>query len=74
MYQYKNPRLNQRDQILKQIKEFEDYYTKISKNDSSINKFKTLRPAAYLRMLEDNFYNYYALAIDSFQGERLSKL
>ncbi|MEE2925358.1 MAG: hypothetical protein VX619_11300, partial [bacterium] len=67
MYQYKNPRLTQRDQILKQIKEFEDYYARISKNDSSINKFKALRPAAYLRMLEDNFYNYYALAIDYFK-------
>ncbi len=67
IYHYKDPRLNQRDKILKQIKEFEDYFSKISKNKNLIEKFQTLRPMAYKRMLEDNFYRYYAIAMVYFK-------
>tara|TARA_B100000674_G_scaffold499186_1_gene542583 strand:+ start:2740 stop:3864 length:1125 start_codon:yes stop_codon:yes gene_type:complete len=66
MYHYKDPKLKKKDKILQKIKEFEKYHSDISKNKNVIDKFQTLRPMTFKRMLEDNFYRYYALAIGAF--------
>ena len=69
LFQYKEPKPNNRDEILAKITEFENYYSKVSNQNKLIDKFQTLRPMAYKRMLEDNFYRYYAVAISHFEEQ-----
>ena len=69
IYKYKESPFNKRDKILDQIKEFESYYSQISENNNLIQKFQSDRPMAYKRMLEGNFYRYYAVAISYFEEE-----
>ncbi len=66
LYHYEDSALKNEDEILQKIKEFEEYYDQINQKKDAIDKLQTLRPMAFKRMLEDNFYRYYALAIKAF--------